>query len=122
MPVPLLYQLVQDMRQRLTNLNLYDQSAESPVTAVVGYGHVGDGNLHLNISARNYDARVTEAIEPFVYEWIQRVGGSISAEHGLGVMKRDYIGYSKSETLVREMGKVKQLFDPRGILNPYKYL
>jgi FAD/FMN-containing dehydrogenase len=48
--------------------------------------------------------------------------GSISAEHGLGLMKAPYIGYSKTETSIELMRKVKTLFDPRGTLNPYKYI
>jgi FAD/FMN-containing dehydrogenase len=48
--------------------------------------------------------------------------GSISAEHGLGLMKANHIGYSKSPAMVNMMQKIKQLVDPKGIMNPYKYL
>jgi FAD/FMN-containing dehydrogenase len=48
--------------------------------------------------------------------------GSISAEHGLGVMKAPYVGYSKNETSIDMMRKIKHLFDPKGLLNPYKYI
>jgi D-2-hydroxyglutarate dehydrogenase len=82
MPVPEMYGLVEEMRERMTGL---------PVE-VVGYGHVGDGNLHLNISAKSYEDSVLERIEPFVYEWTAKRRGSISAEHGLGQMKADCIG------------------------------
>lgn len=50
------------------------------------------------------------------------VNGSISAEHGLGQMKGKYIGYSKSPDMVLWMKKIKQIFDPKGIMNPYKLL
>jgi FAD/FMN-containing dehydrogenase len=57
---------------------------------VIGYGHLGDGNLHLNIMSD--DEAVGGDIEPFVYEFTQRLRGSISAEHGLGFMKGEKIG------------------------------
>lgn len=59
---------------------------------VVGYGHLGDGNLHLNISTRKLDKAIEERLEPFVYEWTSERRGSISAEHGLGQMKAECIG------------------------------
>jgi len=54
--------------------------------------------------------------------FVEFLGGSISAEHGLGVMKPDKIYYSKSRPMVDLMKKIKHLFDPNGILNPYKVL
>ena len=84
------------------------------------YGHVGDGNLHLNVTSPSYDPNLTKRLEPFIYEWTSGVKGSVSAEHGLGFKKRDCIRYTKSETAVREMKKIKGIFDPKGILNPYK--
>ncbi len=128
MPVDRLYSLVEDVTARLQELKLYqgpvndlpDQS--HPVRCIVGYGHMGDGNLHLNISADGYSPQVIDAVEPFVYEWVQRHNGSISAEHGLGLMKASCIGYSKSPAMLQTMRRVKTLFDPNGILNPYKFL
>ena len=86
----------------------------------VGYGHVGDGNLHLNISAKEYSDELFRQIEPFVYEWTAARDGSISAEHGLGSMKAGYIGYTKSPEAVAMMRTIKRSLDPKGILNPYK--
>ncbi|CAH1419600.1 unnamed protein product [Lactuca virosa] len=63
---------------------------------VVGYGHLGDGNLHLNVSAPQYDDVILAETKPFVYEWTSKQHGSISAEHGLGLMKAEKIYYSKS--------------------------
>jgi (R)-2-hydroxyglutarate---pyruvate transhydrogenase len=48
--------------------------------------------------------------------------GSISAEHGLGVAKNKYLGYSQSDANIEMMRRIKQLFDPKGLMNPYKYL
>lgn len=111
LPVEKMYDLVDDMRIRLGDL-----------ATVVGYGHLGDGNLHLNVSAPEYDDKILEQIEPYVYEWTSKHRGSISAEHGLGLMKANKIYYSKSTETVQTMASIKKLLDPNGILNPYKVL
>lgn len=82
----------------------------------------GDGNLHLNITSPSKDPALLAAIEPYVYEWTSNVRGSVSAEHGLGLKKRNYIYYSKPPEAVALMGNIKAMLDPRGILNPYKTL
>jgi D-2-hydroxyglutarate dehydrogenase len=61
-------------------------------------------------------------IEPFIYEWTSRQKGSISAEHGIGFKKRDFMHFSKSEKSIEVMKQLKGTFDPKGILNPYKVL
>ncbi|KAL2271791.1 hypothetical protein VTJ83DRAFT_1162 [Remersonia thermophila] len=129
-PLSDLYKLVEDTKARIAEAGLLDETAEDkndtterpPVRAVVGYGHMGDANLHLNVSTRRFDPRVEQVLEPFVYEWIAERQGSISAEHGLGLMKKKYIGYSRNPTMVGLMKSIKNSFDPNGILNPYKYL
>ncbi|KAL2188914.1 hypothetical protein L209DRAFT_682501 [Thermothelomyces heterothallicus CBS 203.75] len=121
-PLKELYQLVEDTRARVEAAGLLGDTDEFPVRAVVGYGHMGDANLHLNVSTRRFDERVEKVLEPFVYEWIAERQGSISAEHGLGLMKKKFIGYSRNPTMVRLMKNIKTTFDPKGILNPYKYL
>lgn len=121
MPVESLYECVQDVSARLESKGLYNHP-ESVVKAVIGYGHMGDGNLHLNVSAQSYDPKLIETMEPFIYEWVQKRRGSISAEHGMGQMKAAYMRYSQTPAMMEWMRKVKQLFDPKGILNPYKFL
>ncbi|KAI1797774.1 FAD-binding domain-containing protein [Ganoderma leucocontextum] len=95
---------------------------EDAVKYVVGYGHVGDGNLHLNIVAAAYTPEIEAALEPFVYELVASYKGSISAEHGIGAMKTHALKYSKNETSIEWMRRVKTLFDPSGIMNPGKVL
>ncbi|BFZ53116.1 D-lactate ferricytochrome c oxidoreductase [Savitreella phatthalungensis] len=119
-PLTVLYSLVDATREKLIADDLLGEG--KPVVDVVGYGHLGDGNIHLNVPVRSYDKRVERSLEPFVYEWVQRHRGSISAEHGLGLSKGKYIGYSKSPDMVDYMKRIKALFDPNGILSPYKYL
>ena len=114
-PLPELYQLVDDCRERLTKLGFVGDDESYPVRAVVGYGHMGDSNLHLNIAVRQYNKEVEKAIEPWVYEWIQKRNGSISAEHGLGVAKKEFIGYSQNDTMIKLMKQLKELYDPVSI-------
>lgn len=68
-----MYQLVSEVRSRLK---------EFSSVQVVSYGHLGDGNLHLNVSVPEFDDRVHRQIEPFIYEFTSQHRGSISAEHG----------------------------------------
>ncbi|TVY27028.1 putative D-lactate dehydrogenase, mitochondrial [Lachnellula hyalina] len=121
-PINELYALVEETREKIHNSGLLGDTDEHPVVDVVGYGHMGDSNLHLNVAVRTYDKRVEKALEPFVYEWIAKRNGSISAEHGLGLAKKNYIGYSRSDTMINLMKQIKNLYDPNGIMNPYKYI
>ena len=111
-PISELYGLVEETREKITEAGLIGGSDEHPVVSVVGYGHMGDSNLHLNVATRRYDKRVEAILEPFVYEWISKRNGSISAEHGLGLAKKKYIGYSRSDTMIRLMKQLKDLYDP----------
>lgn len=117
-PLPELYKLVEDTRERLTSAGLVGDDQEHPVVGVVGYGHMGDSNLHLNVVTRRFDSEVENKLEPFVYEWIARRNGSISAEHGLGLAKKAFIGYSRSETMIRLMKQIKDLYDPVSWIRP----
>ena len=112
LPLEVFYECVNIMRERLGD----------KVIRCVGYGHVGDGNLHLNLTSADYDADVLALIEPFVYEWTSKQRGSISAEHGLGFKKRNFMHFSKGAEAIAAMKQIKSLFDPNGIMNPYKVL
>lgn len=93
----------------------------------VWYGHIGDGNLHLNIlkpehmEAEAFFAACAE-LNPHVFALVQQLQGSISAEHGVGLVKRDYLHYSRSEDEIAAMRAIKAVFDPRGVMNPGKIL
>lgn len=89
---------------------------------VCGYGHLGDSNLHLNVSCKEYSQQLYRELEPFIYEETSRLKGSVSAEHGIGFLKKNYLKYSKSEGAIEMMKQLKIVFDPNGILNPYKVL
>lgn len=96
-------------------------AARFPGARVLSYGHLGDSNLHLvvNIPDRGQD-QPGEAIKDFVYGVIRDQGGTISAEHGLGLIKRHYLGHSRSPAEIATMRAVKAALDPKGILNPGK--
>lgn len=112
-PIPQLYQLVEATKEKLLSEGLMGTDHDDyPVVDVVGFGHMGDANLHLNIPTRRFDKKVEKALEPFVYEWVQKLKGSISAEHGLGLAKKEFIGYSRSDTMVALMKQIKKLYDP----------
>lgn len=111
-PINELYALVEETREIIHKSGLLGDTNEHPVVDVVGYGHMGDSNLHLNVAVRTYDKRVEKTLEPFVYEWIAKRNGSISAEHGLGLAKKNYIGYSRSDTMIKLMKQIKNLYDP----------
>ena len=113
LPIAQMYALVDETRDRMNAAGLIgDDASGKPVIDVVGYGHMGDANLHLNVATRRYDKVVEKELEPFVYEWVAKHNGSISAEHGLGIAKKAYIQYSRSPTMVEMMRQIKNLYDP----------
>jgi FAD/FMN-containing dehydrogenase len=91
------------------------------------FGHMGDGNIHLNISQpaggdkQAFLARWNEVNE-IVFKIVLELGGTISAEHGIGVLKRDKLKAVKSPLEIALMQKIKATLDPNGILNPGKVL
>ena len=113
LPLTAYYGLVEAFRERFA-------AHQVPATTVYGFGHVGDCNLHLNMLSLPDNQSVDDLVVPFVYDFIQRENGSISAEHGIGRLKRPHLHYSKSEGMISMMKKIKSVFDPKGILNPGK--
>lgn len=118
-PVASFQEVVDNTREHLRSLGLLHDKA---VKQVLGYGHVGDGNLHLNIVAHSFQPEIEQALEPYIYEVVQKLRGSVSAEHGIGVMKPHAVQYSKSPESIEMMRRIKKAFDPVGILNPGKVL
>ena len=100
---------------------------ECPDFEVVWYGHIGDGNLHLNIlkpddwAPDRFEARCRELSEP-VYALTAKLGGSVSAEHGIGLLKRSALGHARSAAEIALMRGIRKTFDPAGIFNPGKLL
>ncbi|MFQ5628011.1 MAG: FAD-binding oxidoreductase [bacterium] len=82
------------------------------------FGHLGDGNLHFMISAGNDDAETQLKVEEIVYKPLIKLNGSVSAEHGIGLEKKRYLRWCRSEAEIALMRTLKQALDPKGILNP----
>ncbi len=98
-----------------------------PGARVVPFGHLGDGNIHYNVSqpiganTADFMNRWHE-VNAVVFEIVLRMGGSISAEHGIGVLKRDELPEVKDKVAIELMRAIKSAFDPLGIMNPGKVL
>jgi FAD/FMN-containing dehydrogenase len=98
-----------------------------PGSRPVPFGHLGDGNIHYNVSqpvggnAADFLARWHE-VNAVVFEIVMRMGGSISAEHGIGVLKRDELPDVKDKVAISLMRGIKTMLDPLGIMNPGKVL
>lgn len=87
------------------------------------FGHIGDSNLHVTVHMP-VDAALFPrgAIDDCVYGLVGRHGGSISAEHGIGVTKKKYLHYSRSEAELALMRRIKAALDPKNLLNPGKVI
>ncbi len=95
-----------------------------PGSRLVNFGHLGDGNLHYNVqspegvSAAEFLRTHEAAVNAVVYDQVMAHGGSISAEHGIGQLKREELAQRKSPVALALMRQIKQALDPRGLLNP----
>lgn len=96
-----------------------------PDFEVVWYGHIADGNIHINIlKPKNLGIddfhQQCDDISVFLFELVKKYQGSISAEHGVGLLKRKFLNYSRSEAEISLMKGIKKVFDPNGIMNSGK--
>jgi FAD/FMN-containing dehydrogenase len=97
-----------------------DLSARWPAATLVVFGHLGDGNLHLITGVGDGSPVVRDAVEDIVYGPLADIGGSISAEHGIGLQKRAYLALSRNPGEIALMRTLKQTLDPKNVLNPGK--
>ncbi len=96
-----------------------------PAFEIIWFGHIGDGNVHLNILKPDDLAKADffeqcDKVSQWVFELVEKYSGSISAEHGVGLTKKPYLQYSRSQPEIELMKQVKQVFDPNGVMNPGK--
>jgi FAD/FMN-containing dehydrogenase len=84
------------------------------------FGHLGDGNLHVIVGVGDDSAETKKAVVETVYKGLTTRGGSVSAEHGIGLQKKDYLSWSRSDDEIALMKVIKQALDPKGIMNPGK--
>ena len=95
--------------------------ARWPRTATLTtFGHLGDGNLHVIVGVGSRTPEDKTAVQDIVYGAVRSRGGSISAEHGIGLDKKAYLGWSRNEGEIALMRTLKVALDPKGILNPGK--
>ena len=93
-----------------------------PDAKLVVFGHMGDGNLHVTVSAGEANAETRKAVEAIVYSPLAEVGGSVSAEHGIGLEKKPYLRLSRGPEEIEMMRTMKRALDPKGLLNPGKLI
>ncbi|MEG3182092.1 FAD-binding oxidoreductase [Sphingomonas sp. LT1P40] len=99
--------------------------ARFPGVSAGAFGHLGDGNVHFHVrapaqSADDWAKRNADVISPFVHDLVVAAGGSISAEHGIGQMKRDELARLSSPARRHALAAIKRAFDPRNLFNPGK--
>jgi FAD/FMN-containing dehydrogenase len=101
--------------------------AAFPEVEIIAFGHLGDGNIHYNAgmaapNCESFVARESASVNKIVYDIVTSLGGSISAEHGLGQLKRDTIKHYRSPVEIEMMRVIKRTFDPNNIMNPGKVI
>lgn len=111
-PIPLIGNYIEDCYTRLEQLDDVEQ--------IYAFGHVADGNMHLMIGKKNDSLSLKKEIDMIVYGGLKAIGGSVSAEHGIGRDKKDYLELCRTTQEIELMKAIKQFLDPKGILNPGK--
>ena len=113
-PASRLGRLAEAARERL--------EAAVPGIRVFIYGHLGDGNLHITAAQPGFGPDFAHHVDEVVYPLVASEGGSISAEHGIGTHKRDWLHLMRTPSELALMRRIKAAFDPNGIMNPGKLL
>ena len=91
---------------------------------IICYGHAGDGNIHANVikedmSDEKWNKVLPEVVKE-IFQEVVKLGGSISGEHGIGYVQKEYLAMALSDTELKLMREIKKVFDPKNILNPGK--
>jgi FAD/FMN-containing dehydrogenase len=109
-PIPLIGKLIKKATEELYKLPFVER--------VFSFGHVADGNIHYIIGKKDNTPEIIEAINQIIYKSLKQVGGSVSAEHGIGLHKKAYLHTSRSKEEIELMKILKKTFDSKNILNP----
>ncbi len=122
-----------DVSVRVSRIPAFIREAEAALNSIAPhrvsvFGHIGDGNLHYNLlpprgsTLQAFDDDAVRDLSPAIYELVNRMSGSFSAEHGIGVLKRDELVRFTTPAALELMHSVKRALDPEGIMNPGKVL
>jgi FAD/FMN-containing dehydrogenase len=117
-----------DISLRIGDMEAYIAKVQAGLSAAfddhraITFGHIGDGNVHIVVSVGDGAEAARHAVERIVYQNLIPYQGSISAEHGIGLEKRDYLSISRNEAEIALMGKLKSALDPDNLLNPGKVI
>ena len=110
LPIPVIEREVQIATKKLKKLSFIEH--------VFAFGHVADGNIHFIIGKNDNSKENTEKINQIIYSNLKENGGSVSAEHGIGLDKKKYLHTSRSSEEINLMKTLKKILDPKKILNP----
>ena len=113
---------IRDMDRYVAELRVAAEAEYGETLKLVVFGHIGDGNLHILMGAQPFTAETKHRIEALVYTPLAALGGSVSAEHGIGIEKRGWLAISRSPQEIALMKTLKAALDPKNILNPGKVL
>jgi FAD/FMN-containing dehydrogenase len=117
-----------DVSLRSADIGKYVTTVEAeiiklfPKAIVIGFGHLGDNNVHLSVAGIDWDDDSIRLVEEQVYGSLAPFHGAISAEHGVGLEKRAYLPISRSAAEIELMKRLKRTLDPNNILNPGKVI
>ncbi len=114
LPIPLIGDLANQMRKKVLAL--------PEVEKVFTFGHIADGNIHFIVGKKEESPALIKKINAIIYLPLQAIGGSISAEHGIGLHKKKYLSICRTPAELQLMKNLKQMMDPKGILNPGKVI
>ena len=97
---------------------IQDLEKLNDVKTIFPFGHVADGNIHFIIGRDINTPEVIDKINSIVYSPLKKFKGSLSAEHGIGLHKKEYLKTTRSNEEIKLMEQIKTMFDPKNILNP----
>ncbi len=115
-----------DVSLRISDMEAYVAEVRSRLFELPGpcrcyvFGHLGDGNLHVVVGPETLTPEIRHTVEACVYQPLRAVGGSVSAEHGVGLEKKPYLDISRNPAEIELMRTLKRAMDPKGLLNPGK--
>ena len=112
LPIPLIGHYIEERYKSLALINGVEQ--------IYAFGHVADGNIHFMIGKENLDLNLKKEIDHCIYDGLKEIGGSVSAEHGIGIHKKDYLELCRTPEEISLMRSLKTFMDPKGLLNPGK--